>query len=208
MPRQALDLAVIDRRPTLAGQFVDAILADIGGESVVDSPETRERWCKLILDRFRSSSIPFPSLDEQSYQPGLVNLFLEKYPGLEAVIEYIRLASREVWPDARLLLSLRGDPESCHTCTEGQMICIEIFSQIGDRESESDHVREFREGRFSDLMFDETSLYSTTPLRNLLTYWRQPGDPDQKVADSEQALADWEVLRRERAGRKAAVDVP
>lgn len=202
----------MDLRPTLADTFVDALLKDIEAHGCVDNSELRARWRTLIVERFVSHSIDLPGHEHVStHQEGPICQFLAKYPDLEAVIEYVRFALREIWPDVRILLSLKSDPEDCHTCREGQGLHIEFYSKIADHELDNaEGVRhrgwmwspaEHRERKYNELLIDN-GLYAelTGGREDLLHICRGWGDPDEILDTESRLMVEWEEERRKRWG--------
>lgn len=124
----------MDRRPKLARDFVDAILADAlehgipqGRVALSRKQFFTDRWVSLILERFTSDDIPIPDSYVSSRDPGAVAAFRAKYPQIEPAIEFTKQTALEFWPDAEFLLRIHSDPEGCHVCREGQHLTLEVY---------------------------------------------------------------------------------
>lgn len=202
----------MDLRPKLADEFITAILADIRDHGFADETVLRERWRPLIVERFVSQSVPLPPGHYVStYDRDVVDAFLGKYPETESVVEYVRFALREIWPDVRILLSVFSNPESCHTCWEGQHLNVEYYSKIADAEYDAYDAahdtrdwtwspKAHRERKLHELLF-ENGLYaeSRQDIRDLVRLARGYGDPDELLAAEIEFTVEWENRRRERA---------
>jgi len=168
----------MDLRPKLAREFAQAIMEDLvsdtrPGESVTVMPggETLDRWTDLILERFVSHSIRFNDY-VSTMDPGATQAFLDKYPGLVDLVDFVKGRVIQVWPKATFRLELHSDPECCHICHEGQSLCLEVNTH--DDTSRSDH-----EEQLDDLLYSEGSLLMSDhyPERHLFhwtTFIRKP----------------------------------
>ena len=80
----------MDLRPKLADDFITAILEDLAPHLDLEPEEQtfmRERWKKLILDRFVGHSIPFTDGNWVSTDDDEVaEAFIAKYPHIRALV--------------------------------------------------------------------------------------------------------------------------
>jgi hypothetical protein len=121
----------MDRRPLLARRFAEAIYEDLAEIDVInEEPEVViDRWVEIILGRFKSDSIPFPSDEVRTVETedeGTVALFLDKYPEVRPALEHAKEVALELFPSPVFRYALHSDPEGCHICHEGQHVVMEI----------------------------------------------------------------------------------
>jgi hypothetical protein len=122
----------MDLRPRLAQEFAEAIFADWDqSDQCVDvlTPAQREalisRWTEIILSRFKSHSIQFPKGDYGGTKdPAVVEAFLVKYPDLRERVDKIKEWALGKWPNITFKLEVMSDPDTCHICSEGQLLAL------------------------------------------------------------------------------------
>jgi len=124
-------------KPKLAGEFVEAIAADLKAVGVSVPLSRQAAWKELILERFVHHSLQFDDI-VSSYDEDVVAEYRAKYPQLEPLIEDAMECARQVLPEDHIVeFHVHSDPEGCHTCWEGQHLCME-FCYKGPRREDGD----------------------------------------------------------------------
>ena len=162
----------MDLRPKMAREAAGDILRDVEArmendyfdEEYEDDPDKArqmrlDRYTSIILARLTSHSVDFPKGEHVSTDdPETAEKFLVKYPGLRRLIDICKAEALVRWPEATFVLETHSDPESCHTCWEGQHLTLKIQTGLPFSVDEGSPFWSAREA-WSDWMFEDGSPY-------------------------------------------------
>lgn len=128
---------MMDLREALAADFAKAIFEDLLSHGILWGLEPGRQeillahWKDLIMERFQDRSLL------KWEDPGAVELFINKYPGLREYVDQVIQLTRDIWPKAEILPTIGNDYESCHICQEGQHLVLGIY--YGNEGSDEDY---------------------------------------------------------------------